>query len=172
MAEAVISFYPCSWLQRLGSKSCILLPYSQPVVLIFLLFLLIVSLQILHWPLWTFLQQLLHNRSAWRLMFGANLTVCPSFQRQVNSLFFFFFKFFNFLTLQYCIDFTIYQHESATVIYVFPILNPPPSSLPIPGQFFIFPTGCISSESFCLASSSFSWVWLLDFSSPDRHSLL
>ena len=80
-AQDVISFYPPSWLQRLGSKDCLLLPYSQPVVLIFLLALLIVSLQILHWPLWTFLQQLLCDKSAWRLMFGANLTVGPSSQR-------------------------------------------------------------------------------------------
>ena len=35
---------------------------------------------------------------------------------------------FYFLTLQYCIGFAIYQHESATGIYVFPILNPPPSN--------------------------------------------
>ena len=35
--------------------------------------------------------------------------------------------FFLFLTLQYCIGFAIYQHQSATGIHVFPILNPPPS---------------------------------------------
>ena len=44
-------------------------------------------------------------------------------------LFFFLIKFilFYFSTLQYCIGFAIYHHESATGIHVFPILNPPPS---------------------------------------------
>ena len=34
---------------------------------------------------------------------------------------------FYYLTLQYCIGFAIYHHESTTGILVFPILNPPPS---------------------------------------------
>ena len=45
--------------------------------------------------------------------------------RQESMLGWFFFSFY--LTLQYCIGFAIYQHEPATGIHMFPILNPSPS---------------------------------------------
>ena len=56
-------------------------------------------------------------------------------------MFFFFFQYkfiyFNWrlITLQYCIGFDIHQHDSATSIHVFPILNPssllPPCTIPL-----------------------------------------
>ena len=49
----------------------------------------------------------------------------------------FFLLLFYFLTLQYCTGFAIYQHASATGIHVFPILNPPPSSLPVPSLWVV-----------------------------------
>ena len=54
-----------------------------------------------------------------------------------NKEYILFFLILFYLTLQYCIGFAIYQNESATGIQVFPILNPPPSSLPIPSLWVV-----------------------------------
>ena len=56
-------------------------------------------------------------------------------------VFFFKYKFIYFnwrlITLQYCIGLAIHQHKSATGIHLLPILNPPPSSLPIPSLWAV-----------------------------------
>ena len=44
-----------------------------------------------------------------------------------QTFIFIFFNFILYLNFTNCISFAKYQNESATVIHMFPILNPPPS---------------------------------------------
>ena len=61
---------------------------------------------------------------------------CTPFLKKYIFIYLFIFKNFIF-TLQYCIGFAIYWHESTMGVYKLPILNPPPTSHPISSLWII-----------------------------------
>ena len=73
----------------------------------------------------------------------------------LNYFFIYLKNLFMYFTLQYCIGFAIHWLESAMSVHVFPILNPPLSSLPIPSFWVI-------SVHQPQASCIMHWTWTGD----------
>ena len=102
------------------------------------------------------------NRNTGKIPFLCHLTYflfpCKQqFQKFFKVFFKYKFIYFNWrlITLQYCIGFAIYQHESTTGIHVLPILNPPPSSFPL-WSLWVVPAHQPQ------ASSIVHWTWTGD----------
>ena len=67
----------------------------------------------------------------------------------------FIYLLWRLITLQYCIGFAIHWHESATGAHVLPILNLPPSTLPVPSLWVVL----VHQPQ---ASCTLHWTWTGD----------
>ena len=67
---------------------------------------------------------------AWRYILIIIIMWIHTLSYYMQSLYFFLILIFYF-TLQYCIGFGIYWHESATGVHELPNMNPPPTSHPV-----------------------------------------
>ena len=79
---------------------------------------------------------------------------------KIDNLYFFKYKFIYFnwrlITSQYCIGFAMHKHESTTGIHVFPIPNPPHSTVPeISCSQVILPALGFDTEATYVHSSKF-----------------